>query len=175
MTSDPGTLAMRLEAFLASYDAPEVWCADEPAPWLHTLASDSLTLIRSQAATIEGLEAKFDKDFEDARAEGYEEGFDEGNRNSRTEEGKLWRSVTRWAVALGNIEEEAPDGHSADDMMQAILHREAHLQATNASLLKQIEDLREALTEIASLTQTEKLLWWQIRAREALAATKEGT
>lgn len=34
----------------------------------------------------------------------------------------------------------------------------------------QIVDLQAALTEISSPTQSLNLLWWQIRAREALAA-----
>lgn len=34
-----------------------------------------------------------------------------------------------------------------------------------------IEGLRAALTEIASFAHTEKLLWWQIRARKALQET----
>lgn len=40
----------------------------------------------------------------------------------------------------------------------------AALIAAEAQLARQ----GEALKEIASFTQTEKLLWWQVRAREAL-------
>lgn len=36
----------------------------------------------------------------------------------------------------------------------------------------QRDKLIEALTEIASMTQTDKLLWWQIRARQALQDSK---
>lgn len=38
------------------------------------------------------------------------------------------------------------------------------------SAAAEISRLRDALTEISSPTQTEKLLWWQIRARTALEA-----
>ena len=43
------------------------------------------------------------------------------------------------------------------------------LTAERDALKAENERLREGLTEIASLTQTTKLLWWQKRARTALA------
>ena len=47
------------------------------------------------------------------------------------------------------------------------------LAAERDALQATVEDMRETLEEIASLTQTTNLLWWQEIAREALAKHKE--
>lgn len=58
----------------------------------------------------------------------------------------------------GFIPSDADRHH--DRIASGLLSRIARLEADNLRMLK-------ALEEIASLTQTENLLWWQIKAREA--------
>lgn len=42
------------------------------------------------------------------------------------------------------------------------------LAVSEAALREEVERLRQALEKISSPSQTQKLLWWQIEAREAL-------
>lgn len=69
--------------------------------------------------------------------------------NSKCRDENAAASLSTWLIANNALKTEAADIIEAQS--------------------KALAEAREALTEIASLTQTEKLLWWQMRARVALS------
>jgi hypothetical protein len=63
--------------------------------------------------------------------------------------------------------------HSGGDVEACRNAIRAYAASAAFAAQSEIEGLREALTEIASFTQTDNLLWWQERARRALSAKGE--
>jgi len=81
------------------------------------------------------------------------------------EEGRGWDEQGRKNMAhIARL-----DPATVRSMATELLANRTALDAANAT----IERLREALTEIASFTQTVRLLWWQERAREALEPARQ--
>lgn len=87
----------------------------------------------------------------------------------------LATAMTRTLTAVA-METHQYNAGRTEEMIAAIraqneLHEKVHqLQKQCATHHRMLAAARKRLEKIASLTQTEGLLWWQIEAREALAA-----
>lgn len=77
---------------------------------------------------------------------------------------------------IARLEEDSPEDHLAWQAAALIEQLESDCRMKDELLTAAVDDFNvavKALDEISLPTQTLNLLWWQIRAREALAAVRE--
>ena len=100
------------------------------------------------------------EEYEDIWNDGYKDGYDEALTSAEKE---LWRSLTRWLVKRGDIDDDAPDGNTADDLMQAVLAIETRAR-------------RVAIEECAKVADEHAAAWteagWDLHSRAAARIAK---